>query len=245
MTRKTVRALGAVLLVGALVGSTGCTAMFRRVELPKEDRQRTVERDGATSVKAEIEMAVGELKVGSVSDRDVAMDGEFVYSRRDWAPRVGYRLDGEVGELKVRQDDVRGSLGSAYHNEWDVRLPDDLPIDLSVELGVGESELNLGELQLSRLDADLGVGDATIDLSGLTEDLAAEIDCGTGSVTLRVPENVGVRIVGQSDGIGEYSAPGFEQDGDALVNDAYEKDGAKLDIVLRRGVGDVRIETVP
>ena len=123
-------------------------------------------------------------------------------------------------------------------------MPAGVPTDLEVNLGVGESELVLGKLDLERLDVKMGVGDATIDLSGASKSLNADINAGVGELVLRVPRSVGVRVTGRQDGLGDYEADGMRIEGDAYVNDAYGTSPVTLDIALRRGVGDVTVEMV-
>lgn len=226
-----------------VVTATGCV----RVALP-EPRQTTdsdeIAREGATELTASISMGAGRLKVSGGAAG--AMDATYVYTDEEWRPEVRYTVAAGTGVLSVSSPTrPRINLTERMHYEWDIALGDDLPLDLSVAMGAGESELELGSLDLRRLSVDMGAGDATIDLSGTPEhDLEAEINAGAGALTLRVPAGVGVRIVGYQDGIGSYRADGFAQDGDALVNDAYGNAPVSFEIILRRGLGDVTVETV-
>lgn len=244
MTRTTrtiaVLALGAVLLAGA-----GCV----RVELADRDdatdgTTKTVDLGAATRVDAAIQMGAGQLLVEGGADQ--LMDADFDYSHVSWEPRVVYTVEGEQGRLKVTQPDIDApTLGGTNRNTWHLRLADDVPMDLTVELGAGEGDLRLGGLDLEDLTVKMGVGDTTVDLTGEpVRDLDANIEGGVGALTLRLPAGVGVRLVGFRDGLGNYSAPGFEMDGDSLVNDEWETAAIKYDIVLRRGIGDVTVQTV-
>lgn len=242
MRRITVTTVIAMAALTALTAS-GCV----RVELQEPQRGTAsdrITRDGATELTASIHMGAGRLNVTGGAD-DV-MDAAFEFSDEAWRPEVHYSVDGGEGTLSVESPTrPRIDLSGQMHYEWDIALANDLPLALSVAMGAGESELDLGSLDLRRLRVDMGAGDATIDLVGAPQnDLSAEINAGAGAITLKVPADVGVRIIGYQDGIGTYHADGFTQDGDALVNDAYGDAPVSFDIVLRRGLGEVTIETV-
>lgn len=233
----------AVLLLVALLGSTGCV----RVELEDEGfstSSERVEAEDATEVEASIDMGAGELEVSG--DADALMEGEFEFSRASWEPEVEYEVSGGTGRLRVKTptDNISFPPGNTRY-VWDIALGGDLPLELAVNMGAGEADLDLRGLDLRELRVNLGAGETTIDLSGQwANDLTADINAGAGELTLRVPENVGVRIVGYQDGLGSYRADGFEQDGEALVNDAWETAEVRFEIELRRGLGEVTVETV-
>ncbi|MHB1136230.1 MAG: toast rack family protein [Coriobacteriia bacterium] len=242
MRRMTVACAIATAALTAVTAS-GCV----RVELP-EPQQGTADdhitRDGATELTASIDMGAGRLTV--TGGADDLMDATYEFSDEAWRPEVRYRVDAGEGILSVESPTrPRIDLSSRMRYDWEIALADDVPLTLSVAMGAGESELSLGSLDLRRLSVDMGAGDAAIDLTGTPQhDLSAEINAGAGAITLRVPVDVGVRIVGYQDGIGTYRADGFTQDGDALVNDAYGVAPVSFDIILRRGLGDVTVETI-
>lgn len=240
---KVLRVLGVTALGLTLVASAGCV----RVDLGEggyDTKTESVLAEGATQVEAKLDMGAGELLVSG--DADDLMNAEFEYSHSNWEPEVEYEVSGETGDLRVKTPSNSGNipLGNTRY-AWDIRLSNELPLTLDVDMGAGEADLDLRGLDLRDLRLDLGAGEATVDLSGdWSNDLTADITAGAGELTLRVPANVGVRIVGMRDGIGSYSADGFERDGDALVNDAWDTADVKFEIELRRGVGEVTVETV-
>lgn len=238
MGRMTRMALAA-LLVAAVLTTTGCELIVRRVERPITNDEVDLPLDGAKKLDARLRIGVGELEVkGGTAG---AIDGEFRYTRDDWKPQTDYAVLGDTGRLEVLQGDADDLGFGAHRNEWEIALPEDVPLDLRVESGVGQSRLDLGDLDLRKLDVRLGTGEIDIDLTGIDHDVEADVEGGVGEITITVPEGVGVRIVGAKDGIGDFSAEGFRNDGDALVNDAHGTAKATIEIALRRGTGDVTI----
>lgn len=237
----------AVALASALLATTGCTRVqLEDVEGPggvSTDRV-SIARDGAEKLDARIEMPVGEFTLtGGSSD---AIDGTFRYSK-DWTPRTEYSVESSTGVLRIDQPSMNDiGLAGVRTNEWDLRLASGIPVDLDVELGVGQSTLDLRDVDVRRFNALTGVGETTIDLSGARlNDIVARIESGIGELTVKVPAGTGVRVATISDGLGEFSAEGLSAQAGAYVNDAYATSDVKMEITLHRGIGEVRFITVP
>jgi hypothetical protein len=243
---KRTLALSVAVLAGVMLA--GCGPAFIRRPLPRRPAQedtRRIEAGGAQAVRARLNMGVGRLKVSGGAP--VLMTADFQYPSEEWKPSVAYSVEGTAGVLSVRQDDMSGPrFRRTDRNEWDVRLSDEIPLDLDIELGVGESDLELGSLTLRRLEVRGGAGKTTVDLSGTPKaDLRAEIESGVGELRLKVPAEAGVRVTGVSSGIGDWKAEGFTSrpgDRDAVYNAAYDTAKVRYDIRLIRGVGSIRIE---
>lgn len=222
--------------------SSGCV----RVDLDDESgtlrSSESIDRGGAETVQVSIEMGAGELLVDSDPMTDL-MDADFTYRPSTLEPVIDYRVSGDEGDLEVRTpNSPQLNLGVNMRYAWDLRFAEDVPMRMAIKLGAGDANLELGGMSLIDLQVDLGAGDATVDLSGDPRgDLEADINAGVGALTLVVPREAGVRIIGYKDGLGSYQADGFKIDGDYLVNDAYGTADVTYDIVLRRGVGEVVI----
>ncbi len=244
--RRALTAVAAVVLgLALLAGAAGCTRVALQ-DLPQtrtETLNKTVALEGATQLKTELAMGVGELTVSGLETSGTAMTGEFVYSPSNWKPEVSYNTAGGVGTLAIRQPSHSNvQLFERVKNTWDVRLAKGVPTDLKMTLGVGKSSVDLRGIDLTSLDVVSGVGDTTIDLSGArTTGFTANVESGVGKLTLRLPRSVGARVVGGKDGIGEFTADGVTVHSDSWVNDAWSGSGPKIDIALSRGVGAVEI----
>ena len=204
---------------------------------------RSVDLDNAQSERAELKMGAGELNL--TGGADALVEGDFAYNVADWKPEVNYDVTGDAGELSVEQgsgEDV--PVGGEVRNEWDLRLNDDVPIDLSVEMGAGESDLDLDSLALTGLDLQMGAGETTVDLTGSYErDIAATIEGGVGEATVQLPSEIGVRVNAEG-GLGQINAEGLQREGDSYVNDAYGDSDVTLDVDVRGGVGQINLEVV-
>jgi len=86
-------------------------------------------------------------------------------------------------------------------------------------------------------------GDVVYDLRAATQDTNVRIEHGFGDVTVIAPKEVGVRLYGRDDGIGQWRLSGFRPLGKYLVNDVFDGAGKNAEVLLFRGVGSVRLIT--
>jgi len=88
-------------------------------------------------------------------------------------------------------------------------MTDAVPLDLDVNVGAGDSRLDLGALNLSTLTVKNGAGDARIDLAGYHGGrFDANIENGVGDLTLRLPKDSSTRIEVQN-GVGDIEDSGL------------------------------------
>lgn len=250
--RKAVLVAATAILAVAMLGSMGC----RRVRLTDAQTGRSlgvstettrVALGAAEELDATIRMGVGLLKLrAGEPSSTTALDGTFDFAPAEWEPEVTYSVEGTRGVLYVGQPDV--GVGPSFgrsENTWTLEVAPGVPTSLSLKLGVGESDVDLRGIDLTDLEVITGVGEATIDLSGeRTEDLTARIEAGVGEVTVSVPSDVGVRIIGGEDGLGELDADGFRAERGDLTNAAWSGTGPKIELRVTRGIGTMRIESV-
>jgi hypothetical protein len=229
-----------VLMVAAALFLGSCGTQ-RVGEMQRESQ--SVDLENAQSVVAELRMGAGELNVTGGSD--ALMEADFSYNIAEWEPEVSYDVSGDTGELIVEQGSGEGiPVGGDARNEWEVRFNDEVPTDLHVEMGAGESDLDLDSLALTKLDLEMGAGKTTVDLTGdYRQDLDASIEGGVGEATVLLPSEVGVRARAEG-GLGKINAEGLQREGESYVNDAYGASDVTLDIDVRGGVGQINLEVV-
>ena len=204
---------------------------------------RTVDRPGAQSLRAHLEMPAGELTLTGGSAN--LLDADFRYSDSEGDPTVSYNVSNGAGDLTISQ----GRDGSIHigdpTNEWKLKLPSDLPVDLSLQMGAGQGNLRLRDVAVTNLSVNMGAGQLDLDLTGdRKKDLVAEIHGGLGQANIRLPRNVGVRVEAHG-GIGSIENRGFHHDGDEYVNDAYGKSPVSIKMTVHGGIGEIVLEQEP
>jgi hypothetical protein len=224
----------------SMLSLTGC------ITEPVGDTQidpQSVEVGKAKNVDVRLKVGVGQLRLSGGAKK--LLEGEFVYNVARWKPEIKYEVAGDYGKLVVRQPEGHGApAGGKVKNDWNLSLNDQVPMDLDIELGVGKSELELGSLNLNKLNIRTGVGESTIDLCGdLRKDFQSEIEGGIGQVTLRLPAHVGVRIEAEK-GIGSIQARDFKKDNNTYTNEALGKSKVTLHVRIKAGIGEIRLELI-
>jgi hypothetical protein len=236
--------LFALLVTGTVLAGACGTQPGGTQQVGKMQREsKSVDPEDAQSARAQLKMGAGELNLTGGADQ--LMEGDFSFNVSDWKPKVSYDVRGDEGELVVRQGGSEGSnLGGEARNEWEIRLNDEVPTDLVVQIGAGESDLDLDSLTLTGLDLQMGAGKTTVDLTGdYAQGFDASIQGGVGEATVMLPSGVGVKAKAQG-GLGKINAEGLKRVGDSYVNNAYGESDVTLNVNVQGGVGQINLEVV-
>ncbi len=230
-TTKLLLVLG--LIAAVLLG--GCNSIARVGPLRSESK--SVELGNNRSVSTQIHFGAGDLHVTGGAEK--LLEADFTYNVAKIKPEVKYTN----GTLVVQQDDtwslpdLRGI--EDFRNEWDLRLNDEVPMDLRLDIGAGTGNLQLAGLSLTGLDISLGIGVYTIDLSGdWAHNLDVTINPGAANLTLRLPKQVGARVKVE-EGPHTIDTTGLRQDGNVYTNDAYDVAGVTMRVNIDSGPGQI------
>ena len=234
---KTNRLFITIGVIAALLLAS-CGSKARVGELRTESQ--SVEQGDARSVRVKIEMGAGDLSVTGGAEK--LLEADFTYNVAKLKPEVVYT----DGTLVVRQPDINGLPDlrgiTDFRNEWGLRLSDGVPMDLSVDLGAGTSNLKLAGLSLTWLDVSLGAGVYTLDLSGdWARNLDVTINTGAAAITVRLPSQIGARVKVEP-GPNMIVATGLTQDGNVYTNAAYGMSGVTMQVDMKPGIGQINLE---
>ena len=149
---------------------------------------------------------------------------------------------------------------------WDVVLPKDSAMNVSVELGAGSVRANLSGAHVSSLAATVNAGDAHVDLSGaigtssvtgtvnagslsvaLPEPgatLAGELTANVGSVRICAPAGVPVRITMGSQALSSvnFAQRGMTQDGNTWTRGAWGSATSRIDLSVSANLGSITLD---
>ncbi len=189
---------------------------------------QTVDLQGAKSARAKLEMGAGELTVSAGSTH--ALDADFRFNGSYDEPRVDYHVTDGVGQIDISQDSHTVHFGNS-RNEWNLRFGKGLPLELRVEMGAGQGNLDFREVPL--------------DLTGDRKaDLIADIEGGVGQANIRLPKKIGV-IAEASGGIGSIRTYGLKQEGGSYTNEAYGKSPTTIHLKVSGGIGEIVLNQEP
>ncbi len=231
------------LLVGAVLLSSGC--LFEKVEGEVRSESETVRADGAEKLEAKIEFGAGKLEIDGKAEELFSADWKFASSIRE--PRVSYEVRGSTGELLVEDIERTQILGlGGFDSEWKLSFNSDVPTELELLFGAGESRLDLADMDLDSLNLQFGAGSSNINLADTWDhDVEIDIDQGVGELIVHLPTGMPVRI-DVDRGLGVVEADDFRRiDGD-YVNEAYDEDEdlPTITVNIDQGIGSTILNLV-
>lgn len=193
-----------------------------------------------------LKLALGEMNINPLEDsRDFAQ--VHIEAPEDVHFERTFELRGSTAHLELSGPEKYSSWGLPFgdNNEilWDVRLSDQVPLEMAVETGVGVSELDLGELQVERLTLHAGVGEVTVTLPERVERGQVDIQAGIGQITLIIPEGVAAEIRANT-GLGGTSVDTdrFPERGAGVYRSPdYDSARYRLDIQVSGGIGEIEV----
>ncbi|MDB4949295.1 MAG: hypothetical protein JWM27_1944 [Gemmatimonadetes bacterium] len=244
------------------------------------------QRSGERSLNVKVEYGAGRLRV-EPSAADLLYRFEMQYEADRVRPVTEY--DRATGSLRLAMQEREGRSSSRMRGgHATVNLNADVPVDLNLEFGAGEADLDLGGLSLRRLrlatgasdtrvsfaapnriDADLvrmqagaaqfvatglgnthaarfefegGVGSATLDFGGAwTRDASAKLEMGVGSLALRFPRGLGVRITKDSF-LASFDHADMVKRGDAWYSRNWDSAAHRLTVDIDAAFGSIGVE---
>lgn len=116
---------------------------------------------------------------------------------------------------------------------------------VKVEAGAAEVRVSgLGNTRAPRFEFSGGMGETTLEFGGAwTRSATAQIDMGVGSVRLRIPRALGVKIVRDSF-LSSFDAGGMVKRGNAWYSRGYEQARYRLDISIHAAIGSIEVDWI-
>ena len=151
--------------------------------------------------------------------------------------------EAELGGLRLRSVEI--STGAS---ETDVRFSrPNREAMRTIDLQVGAAEFGaygLGNTNARRLRVEGGVGEVTLDFTGEWQrDLDVDIDMGLGSLVLRLPRGLGVRVTKDSF-LASFDAQNFVKRGDVYYSENWDDAAHRLTIGIDAALSDIDVRWV-
>jgi hypothetical protein len=187
----------------------------------------------AKDLDVDLKYDVGNLEITKISDENL-FSFDLQYDRRHFDPK----FDFDAGDHASMRLEIHGRSHSnprGNENELNLRLTDKVPINLDVTAGVSESHLDMGALQLKRLQLRGGVGktEVTFDKQSPVALQSFDIESGVGELIVHGLGNTHVERMDLKGGVGHAE---LDFTGDLGMT--------RTDATIRVGVGSIRL-TIP
>lgn len=210
---------------------------------------RATMRYDAEAFEPELHYRSGRLKLGL---EDVRVRGRNIRAGEldvMLGPDVPVDLQLEFGAARANVDltdlRVRGLRLATGASETVLRISESNPIVCEqVDLDVGAAKFQafgLGNLNSPHLTFSGGVGDVTLDFTGeWTDDMTARIRMGLGSLTIRVPRGLGLRVHKAGLLVG-FDSEGLTKRGDVYESQDWARAEHRLTIDIDAAFGSIRV----
>lgn len=197
---------------------------------------------GASRAAIRVRHGAGQLRVDASAAPGAVVSGTFGGGLEQ---RV--RPQGESLNIDLRPSEDFARWGFPWNwttpggLDWTMGLSRDVILDLDLQTGASQTQMDLSELQVSYLRLRTGASEThvTLPAAGVCR---ARVQAGAASVVLRVPDAMKARIRVRG-GLSDISVDRerFPRSGDGYQSPDYESAANRVEIDVEMGVGSVRL----
>lgn len=225
--------VGAVVLAVILVAALYMT--FYRVQPPLESFEEREIPSGVSNLDVSLVWWAGKFSVGSTS--------EYLYTIKGSKYPMESDLDttGKTAYLDIFMEEKTVIPFTQSGNEYFLFLSDTLPVTIEADMGAVSCSFDLSTLKIEELSIDGGL--SSLEITFGETNTKAVINMGLSSVTIYVPQSVGVKII--SEGLVSLSVPSdwVKIDG-SYLSPNYDTALYKIEITSTIGIGSIEISYV-
>ncbi len=187
-----------------------------------------------------ITSGVSELRVNGLNDSNNLISGKIDLAAGEQAIKK-FNKNGDAASYELRSEFPSIRAVNVRNHLWDLALTTRIPLDLTIEAGVGRSTLDLREMQLSNLTVNTGVGETTVNLA--TGSYKVNVNTGVGATTIRLPSDVAARVELER-GLGSVNVRGnFDKNEDVYTSPDYAAAENRINLKVQGGVGAITIQS--
>jgi N-terminal domain of toast_rack, DUF2154 len=200
--------------------------------------------DDAKAADVKIVFGMGELRLRPGEGEDL-LKADFIYNVDELKPVLEHnrRSDRLTVNLRPGTKGVSLNLGDGMRNEWDVRLSDQVPTYLNLDLGAAKGQMDLGGLRLTDARIKVGAAEADVEWSKPNSERLdlLDVDAGASSLEMHQLGNAHFHQMNFIGGAGNFNLDftgDWQESGRVNINAGL----GNLILVLPHDVG-VRVDT--
>lgn len=191
-----------------------------------------------------VELGIGKLVLNDSSENSF-VELTARHSSTFGQPKLGHSLSGQELEIELGQSGKFGNWFNAF-NELRYQLQlgmSELATKLDLEIGTGAAEVKLKTLRVTEAEVEVGTGSVEVEFAPASVPTGeVKISVGTGSVSIRLPKEVGLAI-NHEVGLGGFAVDGTKLKGDGEYKTSnYDASTVKLSIRGEVGTGSINVE---
>lgn len=248
---------------GGITGNNRVVTPRTGIQVVGEEIEQPLEKT-AKSANVIINASLGELTVDSLSDSANFIEGE-IYSVEEEQILQDYEFSKGKITYSISSDWEPNKPDSFFGFDekrlsWNLSLTDKIPLNLDIALGVGESDLDLSDLEVTEISLNIGVGQTQIELP--EGEYQAYVEGGIGQTTVTLPDEGQIKLnvdggIGEiiiyiskdmaakiyiNRGISSLTIPsGYIQNEDVYTSPNYDEGDDYLELYIDQGIGNISI----
>ena len=222
--------IGTVIL--AVIVIVAMYSAFSTVPLHLESLEEKSVPPGVTNMDVSIDLLFGTFSLGPT---------ESLYQiKGDQTMNVSMHTAQSTAHVNASLQKEAFIPFSWSSNVYEILLNQHLPLSLDVAVGASSCHLDLSTLKVEEFSLDGGVSSVEIFFGEANLNTTADISMGVSSVTIYVPESVGIKIT--ADGLLSLSVPpDWIKVGDEYQSPNYDTAAYTIDIACTMGLGTLTI----
>lgn len=158
-------------------------------EVDREDHYKFSTRQ-YKDLDVSISYGLGELYIGPNEEKD-KIEGYISYNSHRITPKVILENVSSSGVFtvkteKIRDDDECRKKLRDFDNEMEFYFPADIKTDMFLDFGVGDAEIDLTDIAISKLNVNCGLSDVEIEINKRNEIVCKNVNIESGLGDLEV-----------------------------------------------------------
>ena len=199
--------------------------------------------DGATEAEVVIGPAVGTVHLASHPGSEVLITG-VIYPLSGERISRDARIEGDRAIVSLEsQGEFIGPFLGGWGGEqgWNLKLAQEVRLDLDASIGIGQSEVDLTGLTVDDLEIGLAIGHSTVTLPKQGR-FQAIVDGGIGALVVIIPAEMEARIDLDTGLVVRNLPPSYEDSGENVyTSPGYAGAEDRVDLHVNLGIGSVTV----
>jgi len=234
--------ISAIIVLGLIAGGVWfvSTSDFTRTTAPAIEIREP--RGDIAAARVTLSPAAAQINVQALNDSGNSVEGT-VFHRPNERVTDDF-TKGNMARLDVKTSGSAGvAMGPGERYAWNFGFHPDVKLDLNIDAGMGDVNLDLRALTLESVKVNAGMGTVTIKLPK-TGKFDVNVDSGMGTVVIEVPAGMGVRLQTETAIVGRNLPAGYTQNNNRYTSPNYSTAENRADIQVDLGLGSITIHEV-
>ena len=234
--------ISALIVLGLIAGGVWFVSTSEVTRTTAQAIEVIEPRGDITAARVTLSPAVAQINVKALSDSGNFVEGTALHRASE---RVTHSFTpGDPAQLSLK---TRGSIGitsgPGRRYTWNFNFHPDVALDLTIDAGMGDVNLDLRTLSLESVKVNAGMGAITIKLPE-TGKFDVEVDSGMGTVAIEVPAGMAVRLQTDAAIVGRNIPASYTHSNNRYTSPNYDSAENRADIQVNLGLGSITIREV-